>query len=195
MDIQKHGREIQQFLQQGDFVETDEGLIIRSGIRARGKYTHDVNGEDVRVDYNLIPAEGMLFFLNVVLGDTAKPSGLYLAPFSGAVSPAANWTAANFAANASEITSADEGYSNATRQAWVPDGPAVGGVIGNVNNPAVFNIVCTTSINISGLAMLTSNVRGGTDGVLISASRFDSVRPVYNGDDFRAKYEVELTDS
>jgi hypothetical protein len=194
-NLEKHAREIAGFLNRGDFEHTEDGLIIHSSIRARGKYTHSVNGgQDERIDFNLIPAQGIAYFLNVGLGAGAKLSNWYLAPFSGAVNPAANWTAANFAANASEITSNSEGYSNLTRPQWVP-GAAAAGVIGNLSNRAVFNIVCTSTLNISGIGMLSGNAKGGVDGVLVSASRYNSVRVVNNGDAFEVGYEVELTDS
>ena len=189
-----HQKEIAQFIKNGDFEQTDEGLLIHRSILARGRYTHSVNGQDVRVDYNLIPTEGIAYILDSSLGATAKISAWYLAAFSGNVSPAANWTAANFASQASEITSTTEGYSNATRPTWTP-GASSAGVIGNLASKAVFTIVCTTSVNISGAGLLSSNVRGGTSGVLVSASRFNSVRQVYNGDAFELGYEVELQDS
>lgn len=194
MNLDKHSREIAGFLNAGDFEETEEGLLIHRAIRARGKYVHSVNGEDERTDYNLVPAEGIAHFLNTTLGSGAKLSNWYLAIFSGAVTPAANWTAANFPANATEIVSTAEGYSNATRPQWTP-AAASGGVIGNLANRAVFNITCTSTLNISGAGLLSDNVRGGVAGVLISASRYGAVRIVNNGDSFELGYEVELTDS
>lgn len=187
-------KEISKFVQAGDVETTPEGLLIHRSILARGRYTHSVNGKDVRVDYNLIPTEGIAYVLGSALGATSKITTWYVAVFSGAVNPAASWTAANFAANASEITSTTEGYSNVTRPTWTP-GSVSAGVIGNLASKAVFNIVCTTSVNISGAALLSSNTRGGTTGVLASASRFATVRQVYTGDAFELGYEVELQDS
>jgi hypothetical protein len=194
MNIQKHADEIVGFINSGDFEETEGGLLIHRAIRARGTYVHSVNGEDERVDHNLVPAEGIAHFLSTTLGAGAKLSNWYLAVFSGAVTPAANWTAANFAANATEIVSQTEGYSNATRPQWTPAAVA-SGVIGNLANRAVFNITCTSTLNISGAALLSDNTRGGVSGVLISASRYGAVRVVNNGDSFELGYEVELTDS
>lgn len=190
----KHSKEIAKWVRSGDYEETPEGLLIHRAIRARGVYTHSVNGKDEQRDYNLIPAEGIEHILEVALGAGTQITSWYAAVFSGAVDPASSWTAANFTANASEITSNTEGYSDATRPAWTPDAPAAG-VIGNLASKATFNIVCTTSINISGAALLSSNVKGGTTGVLLSATRFASVRQVYNGDAFELGYEVELQDT
>lgn len=189
-----HQKEIAQFVKNGDFEVTPEGLLIHRSILARGRYTHSVNGKDVQVDHNLIPTEGIAYILGAALGATAKITTWYLAVFSGNVNPAASWTAANFATQASEITSTTEGYSNATRPVWTP-GAVSAGVIGNLASKATFDIVCTTSVNISGAALLSSNTRGGTTGSLASASRFATVRQVYNGDAFELGYEVELQDS
>lgn len=190
----KHQKDIAKFVKNEDFEVTDAGLLIHRSILARGRYTHSVNGVDVQVDHNLIPTEGVAYILGAALGATSKITTWYLTVFSGAVNPAASWTAANFAANASEITSTTEGYSNATRPTWTP-GAVSAGVIGNLSSKAVFNIACTTSVNISGAALLSTNTRGGTTGTLASASRFASVRQVYNGDAFELGYEVELQDT
>lgn len=189
-----HQKEIAQFVKNGDFETTPEGLLIHRSILARGRYTHSVNGKDVQVDYNLIPTEGIAYILGAGLGATAKITNWFLTVFSGNVNPAASWTAANFTAQASEITSTSEGYSNVTRPAWTP-GSVTAGVIGNLTSKATFNIVCTTSVNISGAALLSNSTRGGTTGVLASASRFGTVRQVYSGDAFELGYEVELQDS
>lgn len=190
----KHQKDIAKFIQNGDFVETDAGLLIHGSILGRGRYVHSVNGEDTRIDHNLIPAEGIAHVLNTIWGAEAKVATWYIALFSGNVTPASTWTAANFAANATEITSTTEGYSQATRPEFV-DAPASAGVLGNLASRAVFSIVCTSTLNIYGAALLSSNVRGGTSGILSSASRYASVRTVANGDSYEVGYEVELTDS
>lgn len=190
----KYGKDIAQFLKNDDYEATDEGLLIHRSIIARGRYVHSVNGQDERVDHNLIPTAGILYILDCALGADAQISNWYLAPFSGNVNPAASWTAANFTANASEITSNTEGYSNITRPQWTP-GAAAAGVIGNLDAKAQFNIICTTQINIAGAGLLSSNVKGGTTGTLVSAARFAQVRTVYTGDVFELGYEVELTDT
>lgn len=190
----KHLKEIAKFVRNADYEATEGGILVHGGIIARGRYRHAVNGQDERCDTNLIPAEGIEYLLNAALGGDAVITAWYLALFSGAVTPVASWTAANFAANATEITSGTEGYSDATRPAWTP-GAAAAGVIGNLTAKASFNIACTSSINVSGAALLSSNTKGGTAGTLASASRFAAVRQIYNGDVFDLGYEIELTDS
>lgn len=190
----RHAKEFRRFVADGEWEVTDGGILVHRCALIRGRYYTRINGQDDEVTANLLVAEGIHQILGSALGSAARLSNWYLALYSGNVTPAANWTAANFPANASEITSTTEGYSNATRPAWTP-GAASGGVIGNLAARAVFNVVCTTTVNVAGVALLSNNVRGGTSGVLASATRYPSVRVVNNGDAFEVGYEIELTDS
>jgi len=192
--VQRHFGEFLRWLRSGDVEQTQEGVILGGSVRARGVYTPYIDGVAQEREPNLVPLEGLEHFLTVGLGAGAQETAWYMALFSGAVSPLAGWTAANFATNASEITSPTEGYSNATRPQWMPDAPAAG-VIANSTTLAAFNIVCTTNISIAGAALLSSSVKGGTAGVLASATRFASPHTVNNGSTFELGYEVELSDS
>lgn len=192
----KHEKDIARFIRNGDYELTEGGVLIHSAILAHaGRYYDSINGAPMQfAGENLIPAEGIAHVLNTVWGAEAKQATWYIALFSGNVTPAPTWTAANFAANATEITSLTEGYSQTTRPEFV-DAAASGGVLGNLASRAVFTIVCSTTLNIYGAGLLSSNVRGGTSGILSSASRYASVRTVSNGDSYEVGYEVELTDS
>lgn len=190
----KHLKEMLKFVADGDYEVVDGGILVHRTAFAHGRYYHTVNGQDERVDPNLLPAEGIAYILGSSLGSDAKLATFYLALYSGNVTPAANWTAANFRTNATEITSQTEGYSNATRPVWTPSS-VTGGVIGNLAARAVFNVVCSSSLNVAGAALLSDGTRGGTNGILASATRYSSVRVINNGDAFEVGYEVELTDS
>lgn len=192
--LSKFGRELRQWVSAGKYEPSDGGILLNKRVHLKGTYYTMVNGQDLEVCENLIPGQGVAFILDVALGATSKAAGFYLAPFSNAVNPAANWTAASYAATAGEITSQVEGYSEATRPAWSPAATS-GGIIGNLASLATFTIICSSTLNISGMGLLTSNVRGGTSGSLISASRYPSVRVVNNGDGFQVGYTVQLTDS
>src|SRR5690554_4730573 len=101
---------------------TEEGLYFpKQGVQATGEYFDRINGGDWMRTRNLIVDEGLAYILNVALGSLPKPAGYYLALFNGSASPAANWTAANFATVASEIVSMTEGYTSPTRPEWTPD--------------------------------------------------------------------------
>lgn len=192
--LARYGREFRNWVARGEYEVSEGGILINKRAFLKGTYSLFQNGELVDEFHNLLPGQGIAFILDVALGDTSKAAGFYLAPFANAVNPAANWTAANFASTAGEITSQAEGYSEATRPEWEVTTSSAG-VIGNLSSLATFSIVCTSTLNISGMGLLTSNVRGGTSGALISAARYPSVRVVNNGDGFDVGYTVSLTDS
>ena len=190
----RHSEEVRGFLESGDFVATDEGLLVHGGIMATGRYYHTVNGQDERVDSNLIVAEGILYLLEAGLGTNTFDAAHYLGLYVGNATPAANWTAANFTTNSTESTNDADGYSEAVRQTWTP-AAAAAGVIGNLASRAVFTIATSTTVTVYGAGLLSSSVKGGTTGVLVSASRFSQARVLNDTDTFELGYEVELTDS
>lgn len=172
---------------------TDEGVYFpRQGVMAVGEYLDRINGGRWRVSQNLIVAEGLAHILNVAMGAKAKASGYFLALSSGTAAPASNWTAANYAANANEIVSMTEGYTGATRPAWTP-GTANGGSIDNMAAVASLTIATTSTLNVTGAAMLTNSARGGTTGVLISAVKYPAERTFQDGDTYDVGYRLSLT--
>ena len=187
-------REVSKALAQGDFQVTDDGILFpRQGILAQGEYFGRVNGGTWEKEGdNLITTEGLAHILNVALGATAKPAGYFLALFSGAAAPAANWTAAGFAATANEITSMSEGYTAATRPAWTP-GTATANSIDNLTAVASVTIATAASLNVTGAALLTNSTRGGTGGVLVSASKYAAARTFQNNDTYDIGYRLNLT--
>ena len=187
-------REVSKALAQGDFQVTDDGILFpRQGILAQGEYFGRVNGGTWEKEGdNLITTEGLAHILNVALGATGKPAGYFLALFSGAAAPAANWTAAGFAATANEITSMSEGYTAATRPAWTP-GTATANSIDNLTTVASVTIATAASLNVTGAALLTNSTRGGTGGVLVSASKYAAARTFQNNDTYEIGYRLNLT--
>lgn len=176
------------------FDETNEGIYFpKHGIMLRGEYTDRVNGGDEIITPNLIPKEALIHFLNVALGKKVKPAGAYLALFSGAAAPADNWTAANFTATANEIVSLTEGYTNATRPEFISSDSTDQKYIDNFDNVARVTIATTSQLNVTGVALLTNNVRGGTTGVLLSATKYPATRVFQNGDIFEIGYRVTAT--
>jgi hypothetical protein len=191
--ILKHKREFAADLASGDYEVTPEGVVFpRKSAIAVGEYFHTVNGGDEQISKNMIVDQGILHFLDVVLGAASKISAWYLAPYATAITPAANWTAANFTANSGENTSTTEGFVETTRVLYVP-AAAAAGAISNLASRAAFTVNCTTSININGAGLLSSNVRGGTTGVLVSATRFAAQRVLFDDDIFELGYRVTLT--
>lgn len=176
------------------FDVTKHGIYFpRQGVLANGEYFGRVNGGAwAKEGDNLIPTEGLAHILNVSLGTTAKPAGLYLALFSGATAPAANWGAASFAAVASEIVSQTEGYTAATRPVWTPVNTNTGS-IDNLASVASLTIATASQLNVTGAALLTNSTRGGTTGALVSASLYAAPRVFQNGDIYELGYRINLT--
>ena len=176
------------------FDATANGIYFpRQGVVANGEYFGRVNGGAwAKEGDNLIPTEGLAHILNVSLGTTAKPAGLYLALFSGATAPAANWGAASFAAVASEIVSQTEGYKAATRPVWTPVNTNTGS-IDNLASVASLTIATASQLNVTGAALLTNSTRGGTTGALVSASLYAAPRVFQNGDIYELGYRINLT--
>lgn len=173
---------------------TEEGIYFpRQSVLASGEYFDRINGGAWSVEKNLLPVEGLAYMLSVIMGQTPKPAGYFLALFSGAAAAAANWTAASFAAAASEITSLTEGYTSPTRPVWTPPASTATASIDNMAAVAHLTMATAGTINVTGAALLTNSTRGGTTGVLISASKYAATRVFQNGDTYDVGYRVSLT--
>ena len=186
-------KELRTDIDRENYDPTDSGLYFpRQGVLVAGEYFDRVNGGSWQRTRNMIVGEGVAHILNVAFGSTAKPAGYFLALFSGSAAPAANWSAANFAAAASEIVSMTEGYTSPTRPAWVS---------ANTNTSAIDNLAAAASVtiatagqlNVTGAAMLTNSTRGGTTGVLVSATKYAATRVFQNGDVYEIGYRLSLT--
>lgn len=176
------------------FDETEEGIFFpKHGFMLSGEYMDRVNGGELTFTKNLIPKEALIHVLNVAIGSKAKPAGAYLALFNGAAAPADNWTAANFAATAGEIVSLTEGYTNATRPEFIPTNADTDKFIDNFSNVARVTIATTSQLNVTGVALLTNSQRGGTTGVLLSATKYPAARVFQNGDVFDIGYRITAT--
>ncbi|WP_295978003.1 hypothetical protein [uncultured Variovorax sp.] len=189
----KLARAIVRALDREIFDVTETGIAFPTlGAHAAGEYFDRVNGGAWQRTPNLIVTEGLAHILNVALGGKAKPAGAYLALFSGAAAPAPNWTAASFAAVASEIVSLTEGYTSPTRPVWTPVDTA-GNSIDNMAAVATVTIATAGQLNVTGAALLTNNSKGGTTGALISATKYAAARVFQNADTYDIGYRLSLT--
>jgi hypothetical protein len=192
-DLQKHSREFATALRNHQYEVSDEGFHFpKQGAIVSGVYTHNVNGQDERVDSNIVVTEGLNHLLDVTLHATTPVTTWYFGLFSANVTPVATWNAANFAANATEINSATEGYGLNSRPAFV-EAAASAGSINNTANKAAFTIATTNpaGIIVWGAGLLSTVSGGG--GVLMSASKFSAARTLYATDVFNLGYTLTLT--
>ena len=194
-DLIKHVEEVAQALRQFRYEVVGDGGVLfpAQHVVARGLYSHRVNKGPWSHDPNLVPDEGLNYLLDQLLGGGAA-APCYLSLYANAISPAANWTAANYNANAVEIISATDGYSEATRQAWTTTA-AVTKTKDNYASPAVFTIVATGPLSVNGVGLHTVSTKGAGTGKLVSATRFGSTRTFANTDVFDVKYQLALTSS
>lgn len=181
-------------LARGEYTENDNSITFDTlgGIRFKGEYFDRINGGEWQRAKNLVVNEGIAHILNVALGGKAKAAKYYLALFSGSTAPAPTWTAANFAAVASEIVSGTEGYTNATRPEWTPV-DTNGNSIDNMAAAAQLTIATSGTLTVTGAALLTNATKGGTTGTLISASKYPVARTFQNGDIYEIGYRLSAT--
>lgn len=117
---------------------------------------------------NRVVGEGLNTILNLLGGHTTS-AALYLAPFSGNVTPAANWTGANWKDNATEFTA----YSPSTRLPWT----TVAATAGQLTNAAALAAGTLTftgdgPYTIRGAALASASAKSATTGLLVAAARF-----------------------
>lgn len=193
-DLQNHAGEFRRYLRNNQFEVVDNGGILFPGaaVIAQGGYFHDVNGADERFDPNLLPDEGLIYLLSVGLNNGTKLATWYLSLYAANYTPLAALTAASYPATASEITSGTEGYTEATRPVWTPTAPTTP-LIDNLASKAAFTIATASSLTVNGAALLSEATKGAVTGKLVSATKFNAARTLYNTDVFNLAYRVQLT--
>ncbi len=201
-DLLKHRAEFSRALRNHHYEISEGGLLFPriGGAHVEGLYIHDVNGQDERADTNIVSSEGLAHILDVAFHDATKTATWYFRLFSANTTPLYSWTAANFTANATEITSGTEGYSESTGQAFVEAAAVAAGgsstasaSITNSANKAAFTIVTASTLSVWGAGLLSNSAKGGTTGVLASASKFSAVRTLQNTDVFNLSYTLTMT--
>ena len=189
--IKRHAAEFLRYLRNFQFERTDDGglLFPKASVIAKGAYYDSINGAPFQLaGHNLVVNQGLEHFLGVTLTGVSAAANWYVAIFNGAATPAATWTAANCAANATEITTE---YDEANRQVWTPDAIDNGdSSVDNDTSPAQFTI--NAALNVEGAALLSSNTKGGTAGLLLSATAYAATRVLADGDDYAVRYGVDL---
>ncbi len=191
--LRKWESQIASALLHGQYRITPEGVVLFEDRLLRGEFHHrnPWRESDFIVDHNLIVDQGILKALAVNFFTDAKISTWYLALLSGSTTPLASHTAANFATALGEITSTTEGYSGSVRKTWVSAAPAAN-VVSNLAAKATFNIVATTTVTATGGALVSTDARGGTTGVLWSAALWSLPRELVGGEPFELGYQTSL---
>ena len=188
----RHARELKRYLTNHQWERSDSGALVfpKANLALSGLIVHDVNGQDVRFDHNVVPTEGLNHVLDVTLHGSTQITAWYLGLFSGAVTPGATLTAATVTAVLTEITSGTDGYSEATRVAY-NEAAASSGSTTNAANKAAFTIAMSSgNLTVNGCFLASASAKGATTGTLYSASRFSAARTLANGDIFNLGYTI-----
>ena len=134
---------------------------------------------------NLLTREGVDHRNSVTFMGGAANTLWYIGLFEGNYTPTDAATAATIAALSTEATA----YSSPTRVTWTPTLDSVNMEIHNTASPAEFTL--TADKLLYGAFLISSNVKGGTAGVLMSVARFSAPRQYYNTDVFNIKYRLK----
>lgn len=196
----RHAAEFTEAIDKKEYDVTETGFYVpatKANIQVAGEYTHFApqDGLGWQTDRNIVVNEGLLDVLSVYLKSGTQKTAWYLSLFGTNYTPVAALTAATYPATAGEITSGSEGYSESVRQTWTGGTPA-SNLVDNTASMAVFTIVTATSLVVYGAGMHSVSTKGGTTGVLLSASKFTSgARTLYNGDAFNLSWRLTLSSS
>lgn len=156
------------------------GALKRSGRLDRAAF--QPVGEPA-VDHNLTVNEGINSLLDVGFHGSPQITNWYVGVFKGNYTPVATVTAATIATAATEATEYDE----PARVAW-NEGAAASQSISNAANRATFTVNAT--VTLYGAFLVSSNQKNGTGGVLWSAARFASARPLVDDDELLITFQI-----
>lgn len=171
-------------------------IAAGDGARAHGEYQLECRDSEGNMKWtmeghNLVVNEGLQDMNTKYFTGSTYTAAWYLGLYGAAASndPTANDTAASHP-GFTEITP----YSNATRPAcsFGTATTADPSVITNSLSPAAFNINATATVG--GAFLISNNTKGGTTGVLFSASDFQAPgdRVVASGDTLNVTYTFSL---
>lgn len=164
-------------------MQSTEHLGFTYEVELIDKNTGEVIWQDTAK--NLMPYEGLDHMLSVLFGDTTQINNWYIGLYEGAYTPSRTDTAAAFPTAATEVTS----YTESTRVVFNNSLSSLG-VTNNFANVAEFNF--TGSKTIQGGFISSVATKGASSGVLLSAVKFDSPKPVTADSILRVKAGLNI---
>lgn len=181
-DLIRHGLEFARAIDNKQYELADTGLYFpRQKALVGGTFISWVNGADMQVDPNVVPAEALNKILKSGVGVN------YIAPFLNNVTPAGSLTAATFDATLNEFTAYDE----TARPAWTLPADPVGGLYSNSASPAVFtSSTGVTNVSVYGAGILSAAPKESTTGNIIAASKFAAARILNAPDKLTIQYDL-----
>lgn len=161
---------------------------VKMGFTYLIEVVHDGEVVDSEVVHNLVPTEGLNHTLDVLLRGGTQVTQWYVGVFENDYTPLGTDVMSTFASLAGESTA----YTDTTRLEFTPGAPA-GGVANNSAALAEFTFNATKTIR--GAFLSSSNTKGGTAGVLLSAAKFSAAKSVTSGDILRVSAGIQMTSS
>lgn len=125
--------------------------------------------------WNLVPTEGLNYILTAALKNGVPFPNFYIGLYEGAYTPTPDITAATLPTAATELTA----YVETTRQPLVL-GDVAGGEVSNALAKAEFTGITNGKL-VQGGFISSAPTKGATTGVLVSAVKFSSPRPLDAG--------------
>ena len=164
--------------------------MSKEGALAKGVYCFEQirNGQVIdswTID-NILPLEGLNYFINTGLNGASQSTSWYVGVFQGNYTPVTSDTAATFQGAATECVS----YSETARQTCT-FATSTAATSSNTGTPAVmtFNAV----VSVYGAFVASTSAKNSTLGTLLSAARFSAVKNMTVGDILQVTYAVSLT--
>lgn len=200
-NFSKHAGEVFRRMTRHQYDVTDDGSIYLGRMNvivggAMGTSHRPAGGEfgPWQIDHNKLPTEGLVQLVGAGVGALPQITQFYIAPYAGNVSPAATWTGANFASNATEFTA----YTAATRLPWTITAPTTAPTVDNgaAIAAATLTFAAGGPYNLYGAAVLQAAAKAATTGKILMALRFANPRlNMGAGDDLAFHYGLTLSDA
>lgn len=179
---------IKDALRAGRYDRTEEGIYIPDqNVLAQGVFKYNIRGEAEEQSRNLVVNQGLDYMLQAAVGETAGIANWYVALFSGDVTVLASWTAASFAATATEWTNYDE----ATRGTWSKSAVASQGTDSFATKASFTSSADAQTVR--GAALISASAKGATTGVLLASSRLSSDKILATGEILDVGYGLQLS--
>ena len=183
---------LQKEINNGNYELAEGGLYLpQSKVKIGGYFITDVNGEDKRIEKNLVVDEGLVYVLNTALTAVSQNASWFVSIYKNNYTPVPADTAALFpgVGVANEATTE---YDEATRPSWTPDGSTLATAT-NSASPAAFTL--NTTVSVYGAFLVSTSVKGGTTGTLCAASKFTAVRNLVAADVLNITYQLTIADA
>ena len=179
-----------------------KGLVSKLSARTGAIYEFECVGPDGKVKWreaitNIIPVEGRNFYLDATLKEASQPTDWYVGLIDDTnwTEVASDDTAAKISTTKNHPTTNDwqelDDYSESTRPVLTL-GTVASGSVDNSASKASYSINAT--VTIRGAFVVSSSVKGGTAGTLLSAGAFSSTRSAQNGDTLNVTVTLTMAD-